>query len=96
MIITGAYKINRALTDAEAKELNQNAGGMWCPRKGGDLTEEKLKDMGLDDKGLKKMTESFDMDTIKDSHSASFLHSCYPGGYAVPVVSRGTVQDLRV
>ena len=68
MIITGAYKINRALTDAEAKELNQNAGGMWCPRKGGDLTEEKLKDMGLDDKGLKKMTESFDMDTIKESH----------------------------
>lgn len=96
MIITGAYKINRALTDAEAKELNQNAGGMWCPRKGGDLTEEKLKDMGLDDKGLKKMTESFDMDTIKESHSASFLHSCYPGGYEVPVVSCGTVQDLRV
>ena len=96
MIITGAYKINRALTDAEAKELNQNAGGMWCPRKGGDLTEEKLKDMGLDDKGLKKMTESFDMDTIKESHDASFLHSCYPGGYEVTVVSRGTVQDLRV
>ena len=79
MIITGAYKINRALTDAEAKELNQNAGGMWCPRKGGDLTEEKLKDMGLDDKGLKKMTESFDMDTIKESHDESDEARLLPG-----------------
>ena len=79
MIITGAYKINRALTDAEAKELNQNAGGMWCPRKGGDLTEEKLKDMGLDDKGLKKMTESFDMDTIKESHDESDEAHLLPG-----------------
>ena len=79
MIITGAYKINRALTDAEAKELNQDAGGMWCPRKGGDLTEEKLKDMGLDDKGLKKMTESFDMDTIKESHDESDEARLLPG-----------------
>ena len=79
MIITGAYKINRALTDAEAKELNQNAGGMWCPRKGGDLTEDKLKDMGLDDKGLKKMTESFDMDTIKESHDESDEARLLPG-----------------
>ena len=79
MIITGAYKINRALTDAEAKELNQNAGGMRCPRKGGDLTEEKLKDMGLDDKGLKKMTESFDMDTIKESHDESDEARLLPG-----------------
>ena len=79
MIITGAYKINRALTDAEAKELNQNAGGMWCPRKGGDLTEEKLKDMGLDDKGLKKMTESFDMDIIKESHDESDEARLLPG-----------------
>ena len=79
MIITGAYKINRALTDAEAKELNQNAGGMWCPRKGGNLTEEKLKDMGLDDKGLKKMTESFDMDTIKESHDESDEARLLPG-----------------
>ena len=79
MIITGAYKISRALTDAEAKELNQNAGGMWCPRKGGDLTEEKLKDMGLDDKGLKKMTESFDMDTIKESHDESDEARLLPG-----------------
>ena len=79
MIITGAYKINRALTDAEAKELNQNAGGMWCPRKGGNLTEEKLKDMGLDDKGLKKMSESFDMDTIKESHDESDEARLLPG-----------------
>ena len=45
MIITGAYRVKRALTDEEAKKLNQEAGGDWYDRKSGEpMTAERLKE----------------------------------------------------
>ena len=35
----------------EAKQLNQENGGTWAPREGGELTAEGLKQMGVDKEG---------------------------------------------
>jgi hypothetical protein len=79
MIITGAYKINRALTDAEAKQLNQKNGGTWAPREGGELTEEGLKQMGVDKEGLKRLNDNFDFDSIAEKHNESADAIALPG-----------------
>ncbi len=79
MIITGAYKINRALTDAEAKQLNQENGGTWAPREGGELTEEGLKQMGVDKDGLKRLNDNFDFDSIAEKHDESADAIALPG-----------------
>ena len=79
MIITGAYKINRALTDAEAKQLNQENGGTWAPREGGELTAEGLKQMGVDKEGLKRLNDNFDFDSIAEKHDESADAIALPG-----------------
>ena len=61
MIITGAYRVKRALTDEEAKKLNQEAGGDWYDRKSGEpMTAERLKELGLDEAGLQRKAETFE------------------------------------
>jgi hypothetical protein len=47
--ITGAMKVNRLLTDAEVSSILANAGVTQNrKRDGGELTKEKLKEMGFD------------------------------------------------
>jgi N12 class adenine-specific DNA methylase len=80
MIITGAYKIKRALTDAEAKELNQKMGGEWFERKGGKpVTSETLSEMGLDKEGLTEKARSFDYEAMEAPHDESAVAMSMPG-----------------
>ncbi|MBO4870924.1 MAG: hypothetical protein J5565_02940 [Muribaculaceae bacterium] len=85
MIITGAYRITRALTDAEARQLNEAEGGKWVPRRGGELTEEGLREMGLDEAGLEKMRDEFDYSTIEESHDESEDARRLPGYVRNPI-----------
>ena len=85
MIITGAYKIGRALTDAEARSLNEANGGKWVPRRGGELTAEGLKAMGLDEAGLKELTGKFDLNAIAEHHDESAEAQVLPGYVLRPI-----------
>ena len=80
MIITGAYRVKRALTDEEAKKLNQEAGGDWYDRKSGEpMTAERLKELGLDDAGLQRKAETFDYNELEPAHDESSVAMSMPG-----------------
>ena len=79
MIITGAYKINRALTDEEAKKLNVAAGGEWFDREGEPMTAERLKALGLDEAGLDEKAANFDYDKLEEPHDESAVAMSMPG-----------------
>lgn len=80
MIITGAYRVKRALTDEEAKKLNQEAGGDWYDRKSGEpMTAERLKELGLDEAGLQRKAESFDYNELEPAHDESSIAMSMPG-----------------
>lgn len=80
MIITGAYRVKRALTDEEAKKLNQEAGGDWYDRKSGEpMTAERLKELGLDEAGLQRKAETFDYDELEPAHDESSVAMSMPG-----------------
>nr|CAI9751833.1 DarB-like antirestriction [Caudoviricetes sp.] len=79
MVITGAYKINRALSDDEARKLNEANGGMWFDREGGDLTEDKMREMGLDEAGLQALSDNFDMSKIAEHNDESKDAMSLPG-----------------
>lgn len=80
MIITGAYRIKRALNDDEAKRLNIEAGGEWFDRVSGEpITDEKLKELGLDDDGLKKKAQTFDYDKLDPAYDESSDAMSMPG-----------------
>ena len=72
MIITGAYRVKRALNDEEAKRLNQEAGGDWFERKSGKpMTDERLKELGLDEAGLERKAQTFEYDELEPAHDES-------------------------
>ena len=72
MIITGAYRVKRALNDEEAKRLNQEAGGDWFDRKSGEpMTDERLKELGLDEAGLERKAQTFEYDELEPAHDES-------------------------
>ena len=72
MIICGAYNIKRALTDAEARQLNEAAGGTWLPRRSGKVVDEAaLKEMGLDEEGLRKMADEFPFERMAEARDES-------------------------
>lgn len=72
MIITGAYRVKRALNDEEAKRLNQEAGGDWFERKSGEpMTDERLKELGLDEAGLERKAQTFEYDELEPAHDES-------------------------
>ena len=80
MIITGAYRVKRALTDEEAKKLNQEAGGDWYDRKSGEpMTAERLKELGLDEAGLQRKAETFDYNELEPAHDESSIAMSMPG-----------------
>ena len=80
MIITGAYRVKRALTDEEAKKLNQEAGGDWYDRKSGEpMTAERLKELGLDEAGLQRKAETFDYNELEPAHDESSVAMSMPG-----------------
>ena len=80
MIITGAYRVKRALTDEEAKKLNQEAGGDWYERKSGEpMTAERLKELGLDEAGLQRKAETFDYNELEPAHDESSVAMSMPG-----------------
>lgn len=80
MIITGAYRVKRALTDEEAKILNQEAGGDWYDRKSGEpMTAERLKELGLDEAGLQRKAETFDYNELEPAHDESSVAMSMPG-----------------
>ena len=80
MIITGAYRIKRALNDDEAKRLNIEAGGEWFDRVSGKpITDERLKELGLDEEGLKKKAQNFDYDKLDPAHDESADAMSMPG-----------------
>lgn len=80
MIITGAYRVKRALTDEEAKKLNQEAGGEWYDRKSGEpMTAERLKELGLDEAGLQRKAETFDYNELEPAHDESSVAMSMPG-----------------
>lgn len=80
MIITGAYRVKRALTDEEAKKLNQEAGGDWYDRKSGEpMTAERLKELGLDEAGLQHKAETFDYNELEPAHDESSIAMSMPG-----------------
>lgn len=79
MIITGAYKIKRALTDAEAKKLNVAAGGEWFDREGEPMTAARLKALGLDEAGLEQKAANFDYDKLEEPHDESSVAMSMPG-----------------
>lgn len=80
MIITGAYRVKRALTDEEAKKLNQEAGGDWYDRKSGEpMTAEHLKELGLDEAGLQRKAETFDYNELEPAHDESSIAMSMPG-----------------
>ena len=80
MIITGAYRVKRALTDEEAKKLNQEAGGDWYERKSGEpMTAERLKELGLDEAGLQHKAETFDYNELEPAHDESSVAMSMPG-----------------
>ena len=80
MIITGAYRIKRALNDDEAKRLNIEAGGEWFDRVSGKpITDERLKELGLDEEGLKKKAQTFDYDKLDPAHDESADAMSMPG-----------------
>ena len=80
MIITGAYRVKRALTDEEAKKLNQEAGGDWYDRKSGEpITAERLKELGLDEAGLQRKAETFDYNELEPAHDESSIAMSMPG-----------------
>ena len=74
MIITGAYRVKRALNDEEAKRLNQEAGGDWFERKSGKpMTDERLKELGLDEAGLERKAQTFEYDELEPAHDESYV-----------------------
>lgn len=80
MITTGAYRVKRALTDEEAKKLNQEAGGDWYDRKSGEpMTAERLKELGLDEAGLQRKAETFDYNELEPAHDESSIAMSMPG-----------------
>lgn len=80
MIITGAYRVKRALTDEEAKKINQEAGGDWYDRKSGEpMTAERLKELGLDEAGLQRKAETFDYNELEPAHDESSVAMSMPG-----------------
>lgn len=80
MIFTGAYRVKRALTDEEAKKLNQEAGGDWYDRKSGEpMTAERLKELGLDEAGLHRKAETFDYNELEPAHDESSVAMSMPG-----------------
>lgn len=80
MIITGAYRVKRALTDEEAKKLNQEAGGDWYDRKSGEpMTAERLKELELDEAGLQRKAETFDYNELEPAHDESSVAMSMPG-----------------
>ena len=80
MIITGVYRVKRALTDEEAKKLNQEAGGDWYDRKSGEpMTAERLKELGLDEAGLQRKAETFDYNELEPAHDESSVAMSMPG-----------------
>ena len=80
MIITGAYRIKRALNDDEAKRLNIEAGGEWFDRVSGKpITDERLKELGLDEEGLKKKAQTFEYDKLDPAHDESSDAMSMPG-----------------
>ena len=80
MIITGTYRVKRALTDEEAKILNQEAGGDWYDRKSGEpMTAERLKELGLDEAGLQRKAETFDYNELEPAHDESSIAMSMPG-----------------
>ena len=80
MIITGAYRVKRALSDEEAKKLNQEAGGDWYDRKSGEpMTAERLKELGLDEAGLQRKAETFDYNELEPAHDESSIAMSMPG-----------------
>ena len=79
MIITGAYRIKRALNDDEAKRLNIEAGGEWFDRVSKPITDERLKELGLDEEGLKKKARTFDYDKLDPAHDESVDAMSMPG-----------------
>lgn len=80
MIITGSYRVKRALTDEEAKKLNQEAGGDWYERKSCEpMTAERLKELGLDEAGLQRKAETFDYNELEPAHDESSVAMSMPG-----------------
>ena len=72
MIITGAFKIERALTDAEAKELNQKAGGTWLERESGKPVDEaRLRELGFAKDQLEERRDEYDFSAIEEGRDES-------------------------
>ena len=71
MIITGAYKVNRFLTDAEAKKLNQAAGGEWIERDGATIDKAFLRENGISDEQLEARKSEFDTSKLEGPRDES-------------------------